>query len=386
MNTTKTVKAVKNAETAQAITTDETKAKLAILNDALPALREQVADIADGVTAEAEVKTRLKRGEDIPEGALTFAKERDEIAPYLLKVKEGQALALTKTLPADSTLLADKVAPAFMAAIPGVSVIVTTAPFKSFRSDIPLDTPPVVVLCVDPLIERDGFRETLEGTVSAYFVRPSMLKHLSVEKIEGAHRASKPDCSIEVTRNIVGDVNGWVTLAGTSEGNMTNPEDLIVDILKVKVSGVVDGLPVLPKVGNGGGVVKTWVLATLGGFLKPGTVNTGGIHDVSTEGTNEAMHITYGMGSTVRATHPKVSEEIDGTERTLTVKHVLNLSNIDPVGFADDMNEGSEGWINSIHLDAGVLVERTVTPRVEGPVTGAKHVVEVVTVYKSLTA
>lgn len=381
-------KIVRAAEIKQATIAEGVRAELATVNEALPGLREQVADIADGITEEHEVKAMLKKGEDVPDGALTFARERDERAGYLLKVREAQALTLSKSLPADSPLLADKVAGAFKAAIPGVPVITTTAPFKSFQSDIPSDTPPVVVLCVDPLIETDSFHQTLSGTVKAYFLRSPLMRPLQVSKIEGAHRANKPDCALSVTSNHVGDESGWVTVGGNDslDGNQMDPSAIILDVLNVRVSGVVDGLPVIGKVNARNGVVKTWTLATLSGFLNTGTFAAGTLNDVSDIAEQESFVVKYGMGCAVRAVHPTSTEEIEGNERTLTVRHILNLANVEPVGFADDMREGAEGWINSTHLDAGVLTEATVTPRLDGGVMGARHMVDVVLVFMSLTA
>jgi hypothetical protein len=362
-------------------------AELDTIVEALPAFKEQVQDIKDGLSAEAEVKAAWRRGEDTPEGALYVAKEKDERAAYDLASMTARKGTLEGRLHAPSTLLADKIAPAVQFVAPGVKVITTIAPLKVWRNDVPAGTT-AVVLAVDPKVEQDPFRQTLSGTVRAYFIRSGLMRPLSVAKIEAAHRNGKPDCSMTVTSNQVGDEGGWVTVAGTgnSEGNQSDPNALVLDTLTIKVEGVIDGLPIIPKVNAKSGLVKTWTMAVFSGFTRPGMVTSARVIDVPDIDEGLAFVIKYGMSSIARGTHAKATEEMDGNERTLTVRQKVNLQGVDNNAFAEQMQEGAEGYVGGSFIELGVLTAVEVTPRVEGGVMAANRVVEVVTVFKSLIA
>ncbi|WP_104107969.1 hypothetical protein [Nocardioides sp. 616] len=350
-------------------------------SEALPELREKVADLKDDLSAEADVKVRLKRGEDVPAIDLVLARAEDEIAEYRLTTTEARIDALESRLPAPSTVLADRIAPAFKSVIPGVELITTVAPLKTWRSNVPEGTT-AVILCVAPKVERDPFRQTFSGTVEAYYIRSGLMRPISVASLEAAHRNGKVTCSMSVSNNRVGDEGGWATLAGDTTGNQTDVNALVFDHLTVKVSGVLDGLPVIREPKANSGLPKTWVMNVLSGFTVPGSIATAGVSD-RPKSDHEAFALAYGVGSTARSAHPKVTEEIEGNERTLTVRHKINLVNIEPMGFADQLQECGDGYVGGSYVGMGVLTSVSVEPSSSGSVLNGNNVVAVVTVFAS---
>ncbi len=383
-NITKFQRVINAAEDTINADAESVRAELASARQSLPALRETARDVQDGLSAEAEVKTRLKKGEDVPAMELVVARAEDEIAAYRLNTAEARIGALSKRLPASSTLLADKIAPAFTPLLPGVEIITTTAPLSTWRNDVPEGTT-AVVLSVAEVVQDPSF-QTYSGTVRAYYVRSGLMRPLSVASLEAAHRSTKPDCHMEIKSSQVGDEGGWVSVGATNEGNQSDPTSLVLDTLVISVAGVIDGLPVIGKTGIHGGLVKTWTMHVFGGFLRPGVVTTARIMDMPDISEHEAFVVKYGMSSIARGTHPKVTEEIHGNERTLTLRQKINLQGVDLVAFAKEMHEGAQGYVNGSYLDLGILTSATATPRLEGGVMHGNHVVEVVCVFKSLTA
>lgn len=384
MTAKNTIQPVVDAAEAKIVETGNAlRAELAAINETLPALQRKAQDVADGITAEDEVLRRVRNGEEVSGADLCAARAEDEIVRLRLDAMRKRANVLTGNLPAPSTLLADKVAPAFEAILPGMTVLTTIAPAKTWAKDVPEGTT-AVVLYVEK-VEQDPFHQTYSGVVKAHYLRNGFMRPISVASLESAHKAAKPGGGMEVTSNVVGDENGFVSVGGPQQGNQSDPNARVMDTLTIRVFGVVDGWPVLSKVEPNSGIVKTWTMNVFAGFIRPGLVTSARVYDMPDIGEHEAFVMKYGMSSIARAGHAEANEVIEGDVRTLTLSQKINLQGVDHVAFAMEMLDGGKDWIGSSHLGLGVLTDVEVEPRVDGDVRQGHKVVMVTLTFTSRT-
>jgi hypothetical protein len=375
-NYTKFQKVIKDAEAKVNADAEKVRAELAEVEAALPALLERAQDIADGMSAADEIKSKWKRGIDVPAIDYLTAQAEDEKCVYMSKAMKARGDALRRALPSHGTLLADHIAPAYAGVLPGVEVIVTNAPLNLWKGSIPEGSMAVVLCQTDA--ETSPFNGEISGTVTAYYIRSALHRPINVASLEAAARAKR--IALEVRSNNVADESGWVTVAGTESGKQPDANAMVIDVLNVSVAGVLDGLPVIAKVG-GGSPIKDWVLRVFSGFQTPGVITTA---RVSVDpNVTKGFSIRYGS-SVARATEASSAEQIDGNERTLTIRQVVNLTNVDPASFVSVLTEVSEGYLNGSYVGNGVLTDVRFEAT-EGALAGNAPV-EIVLTYKSLVA
>lgn len=377
-NHTKFARVIKAAETKVNADAESVRTELEAVRAALPLLKEKAQDLKDDLGAEAEVKTRIKKGEDVPALDLLIARAEDEIAEYRLKAFTGKANALSNRLPSPHTLLAEHIVPALAGVLPGVEVIATTAPIGLWKGDIPEGTLSVV-LYQSPRIETDPYTGVMSGDVTAYFIRSALMRPISIDGLE-TYAMSKR-ISLEVRSNNVGDENGWVTVAGNDKGNQSDPTSLVMDSLTIRVAGVMDGLPVI-RTPETNSPVKDMTLRVFSGLQRPGIVTTARVSVEPDPQKGTEFVIRYGA-STAMAAPPSVSETINDNERTLVLRQVVTVSNVEPASFVAAMTKTADGALNGPTLGMGVLTDVAITPR-ESALSG-NNAIEVVLTYKSLT-
>lgn len=375
---TRLAKTVSDAEAKVKADAESIGTELDSIKSVLPTLKAKAQDIEDGLGDADEVKAQWVKGIETPPLALKAAEEEDEKVAYLLKAYTARVNLLSRRLPPPHALLAEHIAPVIASILPGVEVLTTTAPLNLWKVNVPEGTT-AVVLCQSPGLVTNPYTGIMSGTVTAHFIRQALYRPISVDALE--KRAREARISLEVSGNVVGDEGGWVTTAGNGNGNQTDPNALVVDTLTIRVDGVMDGLPVIRKV-EVSPPVKDMTMRVFAGFQTPGIVTTArlSVDPSPPEGTSFIIRLG---SSTAMATLPLATEtEIDG-ERTLTVKQVVNVSNVNPADFVQAMTDVAHGYVGGPAIGMGLLTAVQIDQR-PGALAG-NNAVEVVLTYKSLT-
>lgn len=334
------------------------KAEIAAIDAALPGLRERVNDAKDEAGEVADIEAKWLSGEDVPALDYLLAQAEDTKAEKLATGLASRRDRLRKRLPASHTVLADHVVPVIEAVLPWAEEVHTTwVQAKAWQQDLPADTV-AVVLVQEPGALTDPRTGVLSGEVALHYFRPAKYKSLNVTEVEEAARSHK--IALEVGVFTPGDE---------------------VDVLRLKVSGVVDGLPTIRRVGPNGLVVQ-WVRTVLhsGSGADWGRYSTGGriVSDRNEDGTWSTV-----MGSTsVHVLEARIVEAFDedGT-RTVTLEQTIRAVALNPSDFVKGLREQAHMWANSV-TSLGMLTETSVefTP---GASLTAPHEITVVSTYRS---
>ncbi|WP_296602230.1 hypothetical protein [Nocardioides sp.] len=362
--------AIASAEERIQSEAEKVRSDLARFTDALPALRQTVEDIKDGIGAVSEVEAAWRKGEDLPDIEYAVALGKDRMAQVRKESYERQAKALRSRLVPDHVLLAEEVAPVFKALLPGVEVIATNAPLKDWSDDVPTGTVGVV-LHQHPDVQVNPYTGVLSGKVTAYYLRAALHRPVNVETLERSAKTRK--VILSVASNEVGDESAWSTIAGADTGNAIDPEALVIDALTMRVDGVVDALPVILKVDPSSSTMFHWV-----NRMFDRDPSTAVYRHTSGENGPGSWTLTAGPRGAFRVVshEPTVTEEIDdaGT-RTAVVTVAVNTVNVFRDDFASYFSEAATNDAGAVTVGLGSLKEARLehVSTTEGYAAGAQN-------------
>jgi hypothetical protein len=335
---TKMQRVLNEAEATLAAKADETKAELADAKAALPALRERAQEAEDGITAESEVLSRVRKGEDVAPIDLVIARADDELAKIKHDALSRRVIGLERSLPVE-TVLAEKVAGVFKAAVPGFDVYTTPAPAKSWQ--FPEDSTAIVVVA-ERGIERDRFTGLVSGKVTVLVQRPSLYRSVAVEAVEAEAKTQR--VALSITSHV--------------EGKTNDPAGYVTDTLTIDVSNVIDGHAVISRVDLSALPSRDWVEEVY---------RANGGHPSGLPGTDKEYRWAVALGpNTVATGHDAqiASEQIDEAGiRTLVVEQKINTFRSDPGDFAELLTAAIDLDHGTTHIGMGTLVDSEVEAR-----------------------
>lgn len=324
------------------------KATLADLTSALNEATTVVRDIEDGVGPVEDVRTRWVKGEDVPALDYVAAQASEAKAQHIAKVLPNRRDRLANTLPAEDKAIAEHVAPLFRVALPSVTVIATNAPIRTWQQDVPEETV-AVVLVQSPRGSTDPLTGVRSGEVTAYYFRNPLYASVPVNALESAAKAQR--IGLEVIVNNPAGASAWETVAGIDDKSDEDRAVMVCDRMVMRVSNVLDGLPVIRKVDTSGLHVRLWVDAFF-------AENGGGAvaYDTGHAGPR-SWRVYAGMSRahSVSAQTPEATETIEGNRRTYVVRVPLSTTGVLPYDFLDSIQRRAAEEVGTVTVGLGVL-------------------------------
>lgn len=215
-----------------------------------------------------------------------------------------------------------------------VPVIAAAGKPSDFQSlNAPESIAPFVVVVGDgePVADYDG---ALSGSVSVYYYRTPIHGYINVTGLEEAARKGR--LRVEVRRN---------EPASSSAG-------VVVDVLKVSVGNLYEGLPIVRKVSNVPNLARQFGENLVASTNSQEMIHGSGYVRPNSNGTFSSTSV-QGMSFTGSATKCSESIDNDGT-RTLTATSTLTLSGFNAEG---DIKRFKAMCIGTVRLGAGVLTD-----------------------------
>lgn len=325
------------------------QAKIALIDSHLPAILRRAQDVEDGAGETADIEHQLARLEDLPEGAYARSMEADLIAKVQAEKLPKRRAALIKSLPGESTILAEHIKPLFEAMLPGVEVIATTAPAGTWQGHVPGDAVGVV-LVQEPTHNVDRYTGLLSGAVSVHYFRLPLYAPVNVEALERAAKAAR--INLEVSDNSPADRSAWRNVAGASQQDEHDPNTTVCDRLTINVSNVIDGLPTTGRrVDTSGLHSREWVTAAL---RQNGSQASG----VPVDPKRYPYLWKVVVGAHVWVTgHPAdvQSDDASAGRRTVVVTQKINTHNVDPSDFVGNLRTVLANALGSVSTGLGLL-------------------------------
>lgn len=241
-----------------------------------------------------------------------------------------------------------------------VPVVAAAGRPRDFQSVIvPADLAPFVVVVGDGEPEAD-YVGALSGSVSVYYYRTPIHAYINVTGLEEAGRKSR--LRVDVRRNEPG----------------TGDRGVVVDVLKVNVGNLYEGLPIVRKVGNVPNLAHQFAENLSASVNAQSMVHGSGRVRTNLDGTFSSASV---LGMTFTGSAPKWSESIDedGT-RTLTVTSALTLSGFNAQG---DIERFKELYIGGVSNGVGLLTDLDVQVGMNHKVTGSGVTYSFAATYKS---